>query len=78
MNNIVTYKSLQAVSIGEQILELKVSNIGEGSGDFVGVKTFFTIMRQVPKNSSIDEVFTKYTPQMKKKPAKQASAQMSH
>ena len=56
MNNIVTYKSLQAVSIGEQILELKVSNIGEGSGDFVGVKTFFTIMRQVPKNSSIDEV----------------------
>ena len=58
MMDIITYKSLEELAEGPQIIELKEMNMGQGSGDFIQVKTFFTILRTVDKTKSLGDIFS--------------------
>ena len=52
------YKSLEDLKLGEQVVELKVSTMGEGSGNFVKVNTFYTIKRSLNEKASIKDIFS--------------------
>lgn len=54
----VTYKSLQVLEKGEQVVELKIVSMGEGKGDFVSVKNFYTIVRAIDRQLKIGDLFS--------------------
>ena len=54
---IVTYKTLQNLDLGTHVVELKMTNMGQGSGDFIKVNTFYTIIRSVNMKATLGEVF---------------------
>lgn len=58
MMSINTYKTLEDLEAGEHIVELKVTNMGEGSGSFISVKSFYTITRSIDKKATIGDVFS--------------------
>jgi len=55
-NVINRYKSLEDLSEGEHIVEVKQTNMGEGSGSFVSVKSFYTVIRSIEKTAKIGDV----------------------
>jgi hypothetical protein len=52
------YKSLEDLSEGEHIAEIRQVNMGEGSGSFISVKNFFTVLRSVEKTATLEGVFS--------------------
>ncbi|MBT4937379.1 hypothetical protein HON22_05675 [Candidatus Peregrinibacteria bacterium] len=79
VNAINTYKSIKPLQAGEQVLELRVTNMGEGSGSFVNVKSFYTIIASVPKTATFADAFFKESNiPLKKKSTKENTAAMSH
>lgn len=53
----VRYKSLEKIEPGDRIVEFKSLNMGEGSGSFIKVNTFYTILRSVAPKTSLEGIF---------------------
>jgi len=71
-----TYKSIEELTLGDHVVELKVTNMGEGSGTFISVKSFYTILRSVDMKAAIGDIyaFDGVIPPSKRKAMKAATA----
>ena len=57
-NQIVTYKSRVNLLEGEYVVELKVTHMGEGSGNFIKVKSFYTVVQVIDSKVLLKDCFS--------------------
>lgn len=51
------YKTLEELPVGEHIVEVKMSSMGQGSGDFVSVNKYFTVLRKIQDTATLKDIF---------------------
>lgn len=57
-SQIVSYKSLEDIKEGEHVVELKVTHMAEGSGNFIKVKSFYRIEKTIDPKVLLKDVFS--------------------
>ena len=66
---IVPYKSLEDIKAGEHVVELRVTYMTEGSGDFTRVKSFYRIEQVIDPKVLLKDVFSLQKTLLKSKSA---------
>lgn len=74
--NVVKYKSLLPLELGDNLVEVKMSSMGEGSGNFIKINNYYTILRKLSSKETIDSLFDPVSSIVATKQPKKAEARV--